>query len=94
MNTHYPQGFFPPTIPMDNLESHMVALDFIMDNIDFPGKVAVVSPDAGGVYRARKFQEGLMARGRIENPSLAMLIKHRSKPNEIESKTLKRLKKM
>ena len=42
-----------------------------------------MSPDAGGVYRAKKFQEAMMARG-VEEPGLAMLIKHRSRPNQIE----------
>ncbi len=55
----------------------------------------MVSPDAGGVYRAKKFQEALtekilkLKQGGEQNevegdPSLAMLIKHRSKPNQIE----------
>ncbi|CAD7923696.1 unnamed protein product [Amoebophrya sp. A120] len=77
------QGFFSPTVPMDNLESHIVALDWILANIQFSQKVNVVSPDAGGVYRAKKFQDAMMKRG-IQNPGLAMLIKHRSRPNQIE----------
>jgi len=56
------QGFFSPMIPVDNLESHMVALEYMMLNINFSEKVSVVSPDAGGVYRARKFQEAMMSR--------------------------------
>ncbi|CAD7970144.1 unnamed protein product [Amoebophrya sp. A25] len=81
------QGFFSPTVPMDNLESHIVALDWMMPNIKFSSKVSVVSPDAGGVYRAKKFQEAMMSRG-IPNPGLAMLIKHRSRPNQIEKMDL------
>lgn len=45
---------------MDNLESHVVALEWILPNIQFASKVSVVSPDAGGVYRAKKFQDAMM----------------------------------
>jgi len=81
------QGFFSPTVPMDNLESHVVALEWILPNIQFASKVSVVSPDAGGVYRAKKFQDAMMKQG-IQNPGLAMLIKHRSRPNQIEKMDL------
>lgn len=67
---------------MDNLESHIVALEYLFENVKFSDKVSVVSPDAGGVYRARKFQEAMMLKG-VDNPGLAMLIKHRDRPNQI-----------
>jgi len=76
------QGFFPPAIPMDNLETHPLALDWFLNKTKLGDKVAVVSPDAGGVYRARKFQEGLLQSGK-DNVLLAMLIKNRPAPNQI-----------
>jgi len=76
------QGFFPPAIAMDNLETYPLALDWFCGGNKLGPNVAVVSPDAGGVYRAKKFQEGLLKRG-VQNPKLAMLIKHRPAPNEI-----------
>jgi len=43
----------------------------------------VVSPDAGGVYRAKKFREHLDKRHGVK-AGLAMIIKQRHKPGEIE----------
>ncbi|CAG9333507.1 unnamed protein product [Blepharisma stoltei] len=74
------QGFFGPRVPVDNLESSIVALDhFKQLNLINP---VIVSPDAGGVYRAKKFQSFMMS----ENcdPGLAMIIKQRAGPNKIE----------
>ena len=51
------QGFFGPRVPVDNLEAASVGVKY------FVGKglvnPVVVSPDAGGVYRAKQFREGL-----------------------------------
>lgn len=75
------QGFFGPRVPVDNLEAQIIGLEhFTSMHLHKP---VIVSPDAGGVYRARKFQEGLVARG-VEECSIAMLIKQRIKANEIE----------
>lgn len=76
------QGFFGPSVPVDNLEAQIVGLDYFRENRTLE-KPIVISPDAGGVYRARKFQEGLILRGH-EDAGLAMLIKQRSGPNQIE----------
>jgi ribose-phosphate pyrophosphokinase len=43
----------------------------------------VVSPDAGGVYRAKKFREGLAAKYDMD-AGLAMIIKQRAKANEVD----------
>lgn len=45
----------------------------------------VVSPDAGGVYRAKKFREGLAHRYGLD-AGLAMIIKQRAKANEVRNK--------
>eukprot|EP00388_Colpodella_angusta_P022999 GDKJ01058792.1.p1 GENE.GDKJ01058792.1~~GDKJ01058792.1.p1 ORF type:complete len:417 (+),score=117.16 GDKJ01058792.1:47-1297(+) len=75
------QGFFGPRVPVDNLEAQLIGLEYFL-NKDLQ-KPIVVSPDAGGVYRARKFQEGLLARG-VEDVGIAMLIKQRAAANQIE----------
>lgn len=68
------QGFFD--IPVDNLYAAPVILDHIKSN--FSGDLVVVSPDAGGVERARAFAKRLHA-------SLAIVDKRRSAPNEAKA---------
>merc|ERR1712232_335059 len=51
------QGFFGPRVPVDNLDGGVVGLDYFGSK-DLHNPV-IVSPDAGGVYRAKKFKEGL-----------------------------------
>ena len=68
------QGFFD--VPVDNLYSNPVLLPSIAEEVrDDP--VAVVSPDAGGVERARAFAKRLDA-------SLAIIDKRRVKANQVE----------
>ncbi|KAF8822043.1 phosphoribosylpyrophosphate synthetase [Cardiosporidium cionae] len=74
------QGFFGPRVPVDNLEAQIIGLDYFdADNLVKP---IVISPDAGGVYRAGKFQEGLISRGHTDC-GIAMIIKQRIRENEI-----------
>ncbi|EUD69145.1 ribose-phosphate pyrophosphokinase [Plasmodium inui San Antonio 1] len=79
------QGFFGPRVPVDNLEAQLIGLDYFTKKDLY--KPVIVSPDAGGVYRARKFQDGLNHRG-VSECGIAMLIKQRTKPNEIEKMDL------
>lgn len=74
------QGFFGPRVPVDNLEAQVIGLEYFK-NKSLQNAV-VISPDAGGVYRARKFQEGLIMRG-VDDVGIAMMIKQRSGPNRI-----------
>jgi len=68
------QGFF--NVPVDNLYANPVLLPHIAESVgDLP--VAVVSPDAGGVERARAFAKRLEA-------SLAIIDKRRVKANSVE----------
>jgi ribose-phosphate pyrophosphokinase len=64
------QGFF--NIPVDNLFAASVLLDYI--RLKKFSNLALVSPDAGGVERARAFAKRL-------NASLAIIDKRRDKPN-------------
>ena len=67
------QGFF--NIPVDNLYATPVLLPAIRERVN-DGEIAVVSPDAGGVERARAFAKRLDA-------SLAIIDKRRPGPNEV-----------
>lgn len=67
------QGFF--NIPVDHLYATPVILDYIKKNFD--NDVVIVSPDAGGVERARAFAKRL-------NCSLAIIDKRRTAPNVAE----------
>ncbi len=64
------QGFFD--IPVDNLYAAPVILEYIRSN--FENNVVIVSPDAGGVERARAFAKRLGA-------ELAIVDKRREAPN-------------
>ncbi|MCL4557229.1 MAG: ribose-phosphate pyrophosphokinase [Deltaproteobacteria bacterium] len=67
------QGFF--NIPVDNLFAMPVLLEYIKGRID--KDIVVVSPDAGGVERARAFAKRLDA-------SIAIIDKRRPGPNVSE----------
>jgi ribose-phosphate pyrophosphokinase len=68
------QGFF--NIPVDNLYAAPVLLDYIKSN--FKAGLVIVSPDAGGVERARAFAKRL-------NAGLAIVDKRRSAPNKAKA---------
>ena len=66
------QGFF--NIPVDHLFAAPVLLQYFKDQCWASGDLVVVSPDAGGVERARAFAKRLDA-------SLAFIDKRRTAPN-------------
>lgn len=68
------QGFFD--IPVDNLYASLVLSDTIRAR-HAANELVVVSPDAGGVERARAFAKNIGA-------NLAIIDKRRPKPNESE----------
>jgi ribose-phosphate pyrophosphokinase len=67
------QGFF--NIPVDNLFAAPVLLEYLRSKTF--NNLTVVSPDAGGVERARAFAKRL-------NAALAIIDKRRDKPNEAQ----------
>jgi ribose-phosphate pyrophosphokinase len=69
------QGFFD--IPTDNLFAEPVISKDIMDHYTSNGPLAVVSPDVGGVVRARAIAK------RVDAP-LAIVDKRRDRPGESE----------
>jgi len=68
------QGFF--NSPVDNLYAAPVIIDYI--KAVYYGDIVVVSPDAGGVERARAFAKRLHA-------DLAIVDKRRSAPNQAKA---------
>jgi ribose-phosphate pyrophosphokinase len=68
------QGFF--NIPVDNLFAAPVLIDYIRNN--FRDHMVIVSPDAGGVERARAFAKRL-------NADLAIIDKRRDAPNQAKA---------
>mmetsp|Transcript_12252 Transcript_12252/g.20329 ORF Transcript_12252/g.20329 Transcript_12252/m.20329 type:complete len:408 (+) Transcript_12252:73-1296(+) len=75
------QGFFRPRVPVDNLEGFTVGVSYFGD-MDLVQPV-VVSPDAGGVFRAKQFRDRLLRKHEMDS-GLAMIIKQRAKANEID----------
>jgi len=68
------QGFF--NIPVDNLFAAPVLIDYIRNN--FRDGLVIVSPDAGGVERARAIAKRL-------NAELAIIDKRREAPNKAKA---------
>ena len=68
------QGFFD--IPVDNIFAAPLLIEYIRSNFD--GNLAIVSPDAGGVERARAFAKRLAA-------DLAIIDKRRPAPNQAKA---------
>lgn len=67
------QGFF--NIPVDNLFAAPILLNHIKEN--FRNNLVIVSPDVGGVERARAFAKRL-------NAQIAIIDKRRDQPNSSE----------
>eukprot|EP00594_Rhizosolenia_setigera_P009501 CAMPEP_0178970052 /NCGR_PEP_ID=MMETSP0789-20121207/19270_1 /TAXON_ID=3005 /ORGANISM="Rhizosolenia setigera, Strain CCMP 1694" /LENGTH=443 /DNA_ID=CAMNT_0020656399 /DNA_START=239 /DNA_END=1570 /DNA_ORIENTATION=- len=81
------QGFFGPRVPVDNLDGGIVGIQHFGDK-DLHNPV-VVSPDAGGVYRAKKFKEGLAHRfDWHQDIGLAMIIKQRARAGTVDQMDL------
>src|SRR5580700_494964 len=72
------QGFF--NIPVDNLYAMPVLVQYLRKRLD-DQKVTVVSPDAGGVERARAFARRL-------NANLAIIDKRRQRASEVAEMNL------
>ncbi|WP_025270306.1 ribose-phosphate diphosphokinase [Hippea sp. KM1] len=69
------QGFFD--IPVDHLYAAPIMFRYIRENVAPKGELVIVSPDAGGVERARYYAKKLGC-------SIAIIDKRRPKPNVSE----------
>lgn len=68
-------GFF--NIPVDNLDALPVFAPYISQKYGVGSAITIVSPDAGGVERARRYAT------RLGNAAIAVIDKRRSGPNQI-----------
>lgn len=67
------QGFFGPRVPVDNLDAGVIGVNYFSDK-DLVNPV-IISPDAGGVYRAKKFLEGCVwTRGLLCGASMRVCV--------------------
>ncbi len=73
------QGFFD--IPVDNLYAEGLFCKYIKENLKGDAEKVVVSPDAGGVKRAKSVADRL-------GIDLAIIHKERKKANEVDNMTL------
>lgn len=73
LHTSAIQGFF--NIPVDHLFAKPVFAEYLSSRSDIMTNLVIVSPDAGGVERAR-------ALAKVFNCGLAIVDKRREKPNE------------
>lgn len=90
MDMHSPQiqGFFPASIPIDNLYSFPTVVDYIRKNhLSDLEDLVIVSPDAGGVQRGMSFFKRMIDANKNDsikyNYNFAFTHKLRSKPGEI-----------
>jgi len=78
------QGFYPANCPVDNLHSFPEVVRYIEKHpISDSNNLIIVSPDAGGVNRARAFAQKLG----IQHP-IAFIYKRRDKPGEVAEMNL------
>ena len=79
------EGFFKNKTPVINLEAGYIGMEHMVENLEGISnldELVVVSPDSGGVDRAKRFQGNLIKRG-FPGVSLAMIIKQRSRPGVV-----------
>jgi ribose-phosphate pyrophosphokinase len=59
------QGFYPSSVPLDNLSSFLPVIDYIKEREIYFGKaedLVIVTPDAGGAKRAKNFAKKINSR--------------------------------
>lgn len=80
------QGFYPQNVPLDNLYSFSAVARYIKENhvIDSPENLVILSPDAGGVDRAKAFARKLGSKH-----ALAFIYKRRATEGIGDTKEIK-----
>eukprot|EP01041_Mallomonas_annulata_P000148 gene148-249_t len=63
--------FFDNFIPVETIFSTNLMIDYFSDNIPLQEPVVIVSPDSDFTKKARKFQKGLLAKGKLTQVNLA-----------------------
>lgn len=95
MDLHAPQiqGFYPESMPLDNLYSFPAAVSYLRKNyFQDLRNLVIVSPDTGGVDRVKSFLKRLkkanLDDAENHNYSQAMISKTRVEPGEVDSMEL------
>ncbi len=78
------QGFFHDA-PVDNLYASPIFVRYFAERCDLFNPI-IVSPDAGGVERAKKFIEGFASKG--ISAGLAVIVKQRAQAGVVENMNL------
>lgn len=83
------QGFVSNKVVFDDYEGAFAGLSYFLDNKVIPNKddVCVVSPDAGGMKRAKAFHDHFGYHGH-DKVGLAMISKERKQANQVDSMQL------
>ena len=81
------QGMVSSQVAFDNYEGAFAGLSYVLNNVKDIDNLVVVSPDAGGMHRAKQFHGHFNYHG-YDKVGLAMLHKERKEANKIESMTL------
>ena len=87
------QGFFPGYVPVDDLSSISTFVRYLprlfaRDGVPEGAPLCIVSPDAGGVSRAKRFRDKTRQLLGQEDVGLAIMIKHRARANVVEKMDL------
>lgn len=87
------QGFYPANLPLDNLYSFPEAVRYLRENhLTDLNKLVVLSPDAGGVERAKSFLQKLEIAQKNspekQEYSFALISKTRQSAGEVDSMEL------
>lgn len=82
------QGYVSPRTTFDNLEGAFAGLSYFLNEIPDKSQIMVISPDAGGLGRAKSFHKHFNYHGYEGKVGLAMLNKERKEANKIEKMEL------
>jgi ribose-phosphate pyrophosphokinase len=76
---------FDNFIPVETIFSTNLMIDYFSDNIPLREPVVIVSPDSDYTKKARKFQKGLLAKGKLNDVGLASFMHTESQTGPIDA---------
>jgi len=81
------QGYVTSKCQFDNYEGAFAGLSYVLKNVENKDELVVVSPDAGGMARAKSFHSHFKFHGH-DQVGLAMIHKERKVANQVDNMTL------
>ena len=84
LHANQAQGYVSSNVAFDNLEGGFIGLSYFLNHIENKSDICVVSPDAGGMHRAKTFHSHFEWHG-YHNIGLAMIHKERKEANKVDS---------